>query len=74
MASITRKTYERNGKETIVDDDGILWLNEKYMEEGSDHKNLWKITTKYNSNHGKHRYELVEEPKKQVNRMFIHKN
>ena len=40
MASITRKTYERNGKETIVDDDGILWLNEKYIEEGSDHKNL----------------------------------
>ena len=30
-----------------------------------------EITTKYNSNHRKHRYELVEEPKKQVNRIFI---
>ena len=32
-----------------------------------------EITTKYNSNHRKHRYELVEEPKKQVNRIFIDK-
>ena len=30
-----------------------------------------EITTKYNSNHRKHRYELVEEPKKQVNRIFV---
>ena len=26
---------------------------------------------KYNSNHRKHRYELIEESKKQVNRIFI---
>ena len=26
---------------------------------------------KYNSNHKEHRYELVEEPKKLVNRIFI---
>ena len=32
-----------------------------------------EITTKYNSNHRKHRYELVEEPKKEVNRIFIDK-
>ena len=30
-----------------------------------------EIATKCNSNHKKHRYELVEEPKKQVNRTFI---
>ena len=30
-----------------------------------------EITTKCNSNLKKHRYELVEEPKKQVNRTFI---
>ena len=30
-----------------------------------------EITTKYNSNHKKYRYELVAEPKKQVNRLFI---
>ena len=32
-----------------------------------------KITIKYHSDHPKHRYELVEEPKKQVNRVFIDK-
>ena len=30
-----------------------------------------EITTKYNSNHKKYRYELVAEPKKQVNRLFV---
>ena len=31
MIDVSRKTYERNGIETItiVDSDGILWLNEK---------------------------------------------
>ena len=38
--------------------DGILWLNEKHIE-GLDHKNLREITTKYNLNHRKHRYELA---------------
>ena len=54
MVDINRKTYERNGIETIVNNDGILWLNEKHIEEGLDHKNLQEITTKYNSNHRKH--------------------
>ena len=40
MADINRKTYEINGIETIVDNDGILWLNEKHMEERLHHKNL----------------------------------
>ena len=34
MVDISIKMYKRNGKETIVDNDGLLWLNEKYMEEG----------------------------------------
>ena len=38
-----------------VDNDGILWIN------------LKEITSKYISNHRKHRYELVEEPKEQDN-------
>ena len=29
MAGISREKYERNGIETIVDNDGILWLGEK---------------------------------------------
>ena len=32
-----------------------------------------EITTKYNSNHKKYKYELVEEPKKQCNTLFIDK-
>ena len=48
-----------------------MWFNEKHIEEGLDHKNLGEITTKYSSNHKEYRYELVEEPKKQVNMIFI---
>ena len=32
-------------------------------EEWSDHIYFWEITIKYHSNHRKHRYELLEEPK-----------
>ena len=46
MVNISRKTYERNGIETIVDNDGIFWLNEKNVEEVLDHNNLREITTK----------------------------
>ena len=41
------------------------------MEEGLDHKNLREITIKFHSDHRKCRYELIEEPKKQVNRIII---
>ena len=71
MIDISRKTYKRNSIGTTVDNEGILWLNEKHIEEELDYKNLREITTKHNSNHRKHRYELVEESKKQVNRIFI---
>ena len=36
MVDIRRETYERNG---VEDDDAILWLNEKHVEEGLNHKN-----------------------------------
>ena len=32
---------------------------------------MWEITRKYNSSHRRHRYELVEKPRKQVNRTVI---
>ena len=38
-------------------------LNEKYIEERLDDKNLGVSTVKYRSDHRKHRYELVDEPK-----------
>ena len=59
--------------ETIVWNNGRLCLNEKHIKEWLDHKHLRKITTKYNSNHRKHRYEPVEEPKKQFNIIFADK-
>ena len=37
---ISRKTYEKNDVGIIVDRDGILWSNEKHIEEGLAHKNL----------------------------------
>ena len=43
MADINRKMYERNNIETIVDNDGILWLNGERIEEGLDHRNLREI-------------------------------
>ena len=46
MVDIRRKLYERYGIWIIVDNDGILWLNKKHQEEGSDHKSLLEITIK----------------------------
>ena len=54
--------YEGDGIETIVDNDTILWLNEKHIE-GIDHKNLREITKKYHTDHRKHRYELTDKRK-----------
>ena len=71
MVDINRKMYERNGAETIVDREGILWLNEKQIEEELDHKNMRVTKVKYLSDHRKHRHELVDAPKKQPNRIFI---
>ena len=73
MLDISRKTYEINYIETNVDNNGTLWLNEKHKEEVFDHKHLRKITTKYNLSHRKQRYELIEEQKKQVDRISIEK-
>ena len=73
MVDISRKGHERSDRETIVDNDKILLLNEKHTEEELGHKNLREITIKYISNYRKRRYELVKESKKQVNRIFINK-
>ena len=57
MVDINREIYERNVIETIVDNDGILCLNEKHIEERLDHKDLREITVKYDSDHRKQKYE-----------------
>ena len=45
MVNISKKTYENNDIEVIVNDIGTLWLNEKHVEEKLGHKNLPVITT-----------------------------
>ena len=42
---------------------------QKHVEEKLGHKNLPVITNKYDS-YEKHRYELVDKPKKQPNKIF----
>ena len=66
MADISRKSFERNGLETILDSDGILWSNKKLIEEGLDYNSLRVATVKCPSGYRKHRYELVDEPKNQI--------
>ena len=44
--------YERNGIQTLVDNDGILRLNEIYIEKGLDHKNLQENKVAYHSDYG----------------------
>ena len=43
----------------------------KIYEEGLDKKYFREMTTQYHSGHIKHRYELVEKPKKQCNVIFM---
>ena len=37
---LAKKTYENNDLEVIVDGIGMLWLNERHIEEKLDHKNV----------------------------------
>ena len=53
-----------------MDGIGTLWLNEKHMGKKLDHENLPVITNKYVPACNKHKYELVDKPKKQLNRRF----
>ena len=63
MVDISRETWEINDIKITKDNDGILRLVKKHIKEDLDHRDLQEITTKHHSNHGKHRYELVNEPK-----------
>ena len=53
MFDISRETYERNGVETIVDNDEILWLNKKHIEEELNIKNELATTIKYSFGYNK---------------------
>ena len=71
MVNIDKETYENNDIQAIVDGNNTLWLNEKNIEEKLGHKNLPGITNKHGQMYKKHRYELVNNPKKQSNRRFL---
>ena len=71
MVNINKETYEKNDIEAIVDDINTLWLNEKHIERKLGHKNLQFIINKYDKMYKKHRHELVNDPKKQPNRIFL---
>ena len=49
-----KKTYENNDVEVIVDGVGMLWLNERHIEEKLDHKNVLVITNKYDAVYKNH--------------------
>ena len=70
MVDISRKTFEKNGVETIVDSDEILQLHEN-IQIKDQFINICQRLQCYLSNHRKYRYELVDKPKKQPNRFFI---
>ena len=74
IVDISRETYERNCIETIAYDDGILWLTEKHIEGGLDHRKLPEITIKYHSDHRKNTYGLDNKSRKQCNTIFIDEN
>ena len=71
MFNITEETLEDNDIEAIVNSVNALWLNEKNIEEKLSHKNLPVITNKYDKIYKKNRYELVNKPIKQSNRIFL---
>ena len=48
MVDISRRTYERIGIEIVVDNDAILWLNEKPVVGGLDHKICEKVQQNIN--------------------------
>ena len=60
--------------DTIVDNDGILWLNDNHIEERLDHESLRLTTVKYLAGYRKHTYELVDEPKNNQTKLLYAKN
>ena len=47
LVHIGKETYENNDIEVMVDGIGMLWLNEKRLEEKLGQKTLPVITNKY---------------------------
>ena len=65
MVDISKKAYENNDIEVIVDG-----ISTKAHRRKIRSYNLPVITNKYDPVYKKHGYELVNRPKKQLNRRF----
>ena len=72
MVNIIKETLENNDVEVIADSVNALWLNEKNIEKKIGHKHLPVVTNKYDKIYKKSRFELVDKPIKQPNRIFLH--
>ena len=70
MVEITKKTWEENDVEVIIVN-GTKWRNEMDIQEGLNHANLQALTKKYRPEQRRCRWELVDEPKKQSNRIRL---
>lgn len=51
---------------------GILYLNEKHIEEESKYRNLPVVKKKLHSEFRKHKNELVDKPREYADRIFLH--
>ena len=71
MVNITKEMYENNDIEVITDNLNTLWLNERHVQKQLGHKNLPAVTSKYDEEYRKRRYELIDESIKQSHRRFI---
>ena len=71
MVDVSKKTDGNKSIEVVVDGIGTLWLNEKHIEEKLGHNNLPVITNKYDPVYKKHRYELVDKPKKATKQKIL---
>ena len=57
MVDITKKAFENNDIEVIIEGVNKLWLNETHIEKKLiKYKQIWQKIFK------KHRYELADEP------------
>ena len=68
LVHIGKETYENNDIEVMVDGIGMLWLNEKHLEEKLGQKTLPVITNKYDQ---VAQIWISRKPKKQPNRRFL---
>ena len=75
MTIISKIAWKNSGVEKNDDMDvNNFWRNDKHIETKIGYSNLPVVTNKYDPEYKKRRFELVDEPKYQPFRSFIHNN